>query len=117
MLFGVGLALMNAIVLINVGQVGVQHFVGKVKQVPLEQGVHFVSPLASIEKMSVREQAFPIDGGIESIEEKLQREQQVAAERFQTAIIQELSEMPEGTVVNVPTEGAIPLIRSLGGGR
>jgi regulator of protease activity HflC (stomatin/prohibitin superfamily) len=259
MIFGVGLALMNAIVLIDVGEVGVQHFVGSVKPVALEQGVHFINPLASIEKMSVREQAFPNDGGIESIdaqtseqlnvlleisilyridganapdlyqrigterqitsrivlnavrngvrdavatksindifspnrrevandmkreiqakagdrievldvfvrdvqapprvreaiEEKLQREQQVAAERFQTEIIQErarqqgeeakgiaeaqriisqgltpeyltffyiqqLSEMPEGTVVYVPTEGAIPLIRSLGGGR
>ncbi len=88
----------------------------------------------------------------EAIEEKLQREQQVAAERFQTEIIQErarqqaeeakgiaeaqkiisegltpqyltffyiqqLTQMPEGTVVYVPTEGGIPLIRSLGGGR
>ena len=243
MLFGVGLALMNAIVLINVGEVGVQHFLGAVKSTPLEQGVHFINPLASIEKMSVREQAFPNDGGIESIEaqtseqlnvlleisilyridgtnapdlyqrigterqitsrivlnavrngvrdavatksindifspnrreiandmkreiqakagdrievldvfvrdvqaparvreaieEKLQREQQGAAERFQTEIIQErarqiitegltpeyltffyieqLTRMPEGTVVYVPTEGGIPLIRNLG---
>jgi regulator of protease activity HflC (stomatin/prohibitin superfamily) len=88
----------------------------------------------------------------EAIEEKLQREQQVAAERFQTEIIQErarqqaeeakgiaeaqriitagltpayltffyieqLTKMPEGTVVYVPTEGGIPLIRTLGGGR
>jgi regulator of protease activity HflC (stomatin/prohibitin superfamily) len=259
MVFGVGLAFMNAIVLINVGEVGVQHFLGTVKPVPLEQGVHVINPLASIEKMSIREQAFPADGGIEqidaqtseqlnvnleisllyridganapdlyqrigterqitsrivlnavrngvrdavatksineifspnrrelaedmereiqakagdrievldvfvrdvqapprvreAIEEKLQREQQVAAERFQTEIIQEraqqqaeeakgiaeaqqiitegltpayltffyiqqLTEMPEGTVVYVPTEAGIPLIRSLGGGR
>jgi len=259
MLFGVGLAFMNAVVLVNVGEVGVQHFLGQVKATPLDQGVHVINPFASIEKMSIREQAFPSDGGIESIEaqtseqlnvqleisilyridganapdlyqrigserqitsrivlnavrngvrdavatksineifspnrreiandmkreiqakagdrievldvfvrdvqapprvreaieEKLQREQQVAAERFQTEIIQErarqqaeeakgiaeaqriisqgltpeyltffyiqqLSEMPEGTVVYVPTEGAIPLIRSLGGGR
>jgi len=259
MIFGVGLAFMNAVVLINVGEVGVQHFLGQVKTTPLEQGVHVINPLASIEKMSVREQAFPSDGGIESIEaqtseqlnvnleisilyridganapglyqrigserqitsrivlnavrngvrdavatksineifspnrreiandmkreiqakagdrievldvfvrdvqapprvreaieEKLQREQQVAAERFQTEIIQErarqqaeeakgiaeaqriisegltpeyltffyiqqLTEMPDGSVVYVPTEGGIPLIRSLGGGR
>jgi regulator of protease activity HflC (stomatin/prohibitin superfamily) len=259
MVFGVGLAFMNAVVLINVGEVGVQHFLGTVKPVPLEQGVHVINPLASIEKMSIREQAFPADGGIEqidaqtseqlnvnleisllyridganapdlyqrigterqitsrivlnavrngvrdavatksineifspnrrelaedmereiqakagdrievldvfvrdvqapprvreAIEEKLQREQQVAAERFQTEIIQEraqqqaeeakgiaeaqqiitegltpayltffyiqqLTEMPEGTVVYVPTEAGIPLIRSLGGGR
>jgi regulator of protease activity HflC (stomatin/prohibitin superfamily) len=85
----------------------------------------------------------------EAIEEKLQREQQVAAERFQTEIIQErarqqaeeakgiaqaqqiitegltpeyltffyieqLTRMPEGTVVYVPTEGGIPLMRNLG---
>jgi regulator of protease activity HflC (stomatin/prohibitin superfamily) len=259
MVFGVGLAFMNAVVLVNVGEVGVKHFLGTVDPVPLEQGVHVINPLASIEKMSIREQAFPSDGGIESIEaqtseqlnveleisilyridgsnapdlyqrigsermitsrivlnavrngvrdavatksineifspnrreiandmkreiqakagdrievldvfvrdvqapprvreaieEKLQREQQVAAERFQTEIIQErarqqaeeakgiaeaqriisegltpeyltffyiqqLTEMPEGTVVYVPTEGGIPLIRSLGSGR
>ena len=259
MFFGMGLALMNAVVLIGVGEVGVQHFLGTVKPAPLGQGVHVINPMASIEKMSIREQAFPFDGGIESIEaqtseqlnvnleisilyridganapdlyqrigserqitnrivlnavrngvrdavatksineifspnrreiaydmkreiqakagdrievldvfvrdvqaparvreaieEKLQREQQVAAERFQTEIIQErarqqaeeakgiaeaqgiisqgltpayltffyiqqLTQMPEGTVVYVPTEGGIPLIRSLGGSR
>ena len=259
MLFGVGLAFLNAVVLINVGEVGVKHFMGTVDPVPLGQGVHVINPFASIEKMSVREQSFPADGGIETIEaqtseqlnvmleismlyridganapdlydrigtesqitsrivlnavrngvrdavatksindifspnrrevandmkreiqakagdrisvidvfvrdvqappsvrgaieEKLQREQQVAAEVFQTEIIQErarqqaeeakgiaeaqriisegltpeyltffyiqqLTEMPEGTVVYVPTEGGIPLIRSLGGGR
>ena len=88
----------------------------------------------------------------EAIEQKLEREQQVAAEQFQTQIIQEqarqqaeeakgiaeaqtiisegltneyltffyiqqLSEMPDGSVVYVPTEGGIPLIRSLGGSR
>ncbi len=259
MIFGVGLAFMNAVVLVPVGEVGVQHFLGQVKPLPLDQGVHVINPFASIEKMSIREQAFPSDGGIESIEaqtseqlnveleisilyridgsnapdlyqrigserqitsrivlnavrngvrdavatksineifspnrreiandmkreiqakagdrievldvfvrdvqapprvreaieEKLQREQQVAAERFQTEIIQErarqqaeeakgiaeaqriisqgltpeyltffyiqqLTEMPDGSVVYVPTEGGIPLIRSLGGGR
>ncbi|MCK5650015.1 MAG: prohibitin family protein, partial [Gemmatimonadetes bacterium] len=240
-------------------EVGVKHFLGTVDPIALEQGVHVINPLASIEKMSVREQAFPEDGTVErieaqtseqlnvnleismlyridganapnlfenigseqqitsrivlnavrngvrdavatksindifgpnrrevandmkveiqakagdrievldvfvrdvqapprvreAIEEKLQREQQVAAERFQTEIIQErarqqaeeakgiaeaqqiitegltpayltffyieqLTRMPEGTVVYVPTEGGIPLIRSLGGGR
>ena len=259
MIFGGVLALLNAVVLINVGEVGVKHFLGSVDPVPLEQGVHIVNPFASIEKMSIREQSFPAGGGIEtieaqtseqlnvemeismlyridgtnapdlyqrigseeqitrsivlnavrngvrdavatksindifspnrrevasdmkreiqakagdrievidvfvrdvqapprvreSIEEKLQREQQVAAERFQTEIIQEralqqaeeakgiaeaqriisegltpeyltffyiqqLTEMPDGSVVYVPTEGGIPLIRSLGGGR
>jgi regulator of protease activity HflC (stomatin/prohibitin superfamily) len=258
MLAGVGLALLNAVVLVQVGEVGVKHFLGAVDPTPLDQGVHVVNPFASIEKMSIREQSFPVDGGIEqieaqtseqlnvqleismlyridptnapdlyqrigterqitsrivlnavrngvrdavatksineifspnrrevaddmkreiqakagdrievidvfvrdvqapprvreAIEEKLQREQQVAAERFQTEIIQErarqqaeeakgiaeaqriisegltpeyltffyiqqLGEMPDGTVVYVPTEGGIPLIRSLNGG-
>ena len=88
----------------------------------------------------------------EAIEQKLEREQQVAAEEFQTQIIQEqarqqaeeakgiaeaqqiiteglsqeyltffyiqqLAQMPEGSLVYVPTEGGIPLIRNLGGGR
>ena len=88
----------------------------------------------------------------QAIEERQQREQQVAQERFQTDIIQErarqqieeakgiaeaqtiisegltpeyltfyyiekLSELPGGSVVYVPTEGGIPLMRSLGGGR
>ena len=259
MAVGVVLALMNAVVLVDVGEVGVQHFLGSVKSAPLEQGVHVVNPLASVERMSIREQAFPPQGGVEqieaqtseqlnvalevsllfriaannapdlyqrigsedqikrsiilnavrngvrdavatksineifspdrrevatdmkeeiqakagdrievldvfvrdiqapprvreAIEQKLEREQQVAAEQFQTQIIQEqarqqaeeakgiaeaqqiiseglsqeyltffyiqqLSEMPDGTVVYVPTEGGIPLIRNLGGGR
>lgn len=252
---GVLVAGLNAVVLIGVGEVGVVHFLGKVSPRPLEQGVHLVNPFATVEKMSIREQAFPPDGGVErieaqtseqlnvqleisllyrieganapdlfqrigterqitsrivlnavrngvrdavatksineifspnrrelalamreaiqakagdrirvidvfvrevqapprvreAIEEKLQREQQVAAERFQTEIIQErakqkveeakgiaeaqriisqgltpeyltffyiqqLTNMPQGTVVYVPTEGGIPLIRSL----
>jgi regulator of protease activity HflC (stomatin/prohibitin superfamily) len=259
MLGGVGLMFLNALVLIDVGEVGVKHFLGRVSLTPLDQGVHIINPLASVEKMSVREQSFPAGGGVESmdaqtseqlnvslevsmlykidganapdlyqrigterqitsqivlnavrngvrdavatksineifspnrrelaldmlreiqakagdrievvdvfvrdvqapprvrdaIEEKLQREQQVAAEAFQTEIIQErarqqaeeakgiaeaqriisegltpqyltffyiqqLTEMPEGSVVYVPTEAGIPLIRSLGGGR
>ena len=85
----------------------------------------------------------------QSIDEKLQREQQVAAEKFQTEIIEEralqeiaaarglaeaqtiitagltpeylmfhyierLSELPAGSVVYVPTEGGIPLMRNIG---
>jgi regulator of protease activity HflC (stomatin/prohibitin superfamily) len=256
---GVGLAFLNAIVLIDVGEVGVKHFLGSVEDIALEQGVHIINPFASVEKMSIREQSYPAQGQVtimesqtseqltvqlevsmlyrieptnapglyerigseaqitsqivlnavrngvrdavatksindifspnrrelaadmereiqakagdrievvsvfvrdvkapqtvqNAIEEKLQREQQVAAEVFQTEIIQEratqqaeeakgiaeaqriisegltpqyltffyiqqLTEMPEGTVVYVPTEGGIPLIRSLGGGR
>ena len=94
-------------------------------------------------------QAPPLVRG--AIEEKLQREQQVAAERFQTEIIQEraqqkveeakgiaeaqkiisegltreyltfyyieqLGKLPSGSVVYVPTEGGVPLMRNVGGG-
>ena len=256
---GGAVILLNAVVLIGVGEVGVKHFLGNVDPRPLEQGMHFINPLASVERMSVREQSFPPQGGIEqieaqtseqlnvtlevsllfeingdnapthygeigtedqikrsivlnavrngvrdavatksindifspnrrdlaismkeeiqakagtridvvdvfvrdiqaparvreAIEQKLEREQQVAAEEFQTQIIQEqarqqaeeakgiaeaqriisegltqeyltffyiqqLAQMPEGSLVYVPTEGGIPLIRNLGGGR
>jgi regulator of protease activity HflC (stomatin/prohibitin superfamily) len=255
---GVFLLIGNALTVVGVGEVGVKHFLGSVDPVPLEQGVHVINPLASVEKMSIREQAYPPDGGVErieaqtseqlnvalevsilfrldganvpdlyqrlgserqitnsivlnavrngvrdavatksindifspnrrelsvamldavqskagdrievldvfvrdvqapervrvSIEEKLQREQQVAAERFQTEIIQEralqaveeargiaeaqtiiaagltpeyltfhyieqLGTLPAGSVVYVPTEGGVPLMRSLNGG-
>ena len=255
---GFVLLLFNSVVLINVGEVGVEHFLGTVRARPHDQGIHLVNPLASIEKMSVRDQSFPPGAGIErieaqtseqlnvalevsilfridgaraptlfqelgserqitssiilnsvrngvrdaiatrsindifspdrrelannmlaaiqdkaadrieivqvfvrdiqapervqqAIEERQQREQQVAQERFQTEIIQErarqqieeakglaeaqqiiasgltpayltfhyiekLSELPAGSVVYVPTEGGIPLMRSLGGG-
>ncbi len=259
MLAGIIAVGMNTIVVIGVGEVGVKHFLGSVAEVSLEQGVHILNPLASVEKMSVREQAYPPDGSVErieaqtseqmnvsleisllfridpalapelyqtigseaqiksriilnavrngvrdaiatksineifspnrrelsaamqeavqakagtrievldvfvrdiqapprvreAIEEKLQREQQVAAEKFQTEIIQErarqeveaakglaeaqqiitagltpeyltfhyittLGELPGGSVVYVPTEGGVPLMRNIGGGR
>ena len=259
MLAGIIAVAMNTIVVIAVGEVGVKHFLGSVDEVSLGQGVHVLNPLASVEKMSVREQAYPPDGSVErieaqtseqmnvsleisllfridpalapelyqtigteaqikgriilnavrngvrdaiatksindifspnrrevsaamieevqakagtrievldvfvrdiqapprvreAIEEKLQREQQVAAEKFQTEIIQErarqeveaakglaeaqliitagltpeyltfhyittLGELPGGSVVYVPTEGGVPLMRNIGGGR
>ncbi len=255
---GLGAGLLNTVVIIPVGEVGVQHFLGRVEPTPLTEGVHVINPLARVERMSIREQSFPAQGGIEqieaqtseqlnvalevsllfeinganapdlfsgiggedqikrsivlnavrngvrdavatksineifspdrrdlavsmkeeiqakagqridvvdvfvrdiqaparvreAIEQKLEREQQVAAEEFQTQIIQErarqqaeeakgiaeaqriiaqgltqeyltffyiqqLAEMPEGSLVYVPTEGGIPLIRNLGGG-
>jgi len=68
MLAGVVLVVSNAFTVISVGEVGVLHFLGKVDATPLAEGVHFVNPLADIEKMSVREQDFPSGGGVEVIE-------------------------------------------------
>ncbi len=259
MVVGLVLVVMNTVVVIRVGEVGVEHFLGRVSDRPLEAGVRVINPLATVERMSVREQSFPAQGSVEqieaqtseqlnvalevsiifqinggnapslyqrigseneikrqivlnavrngvrdavatksindifspnrrdiadamrteiqakagdrievrdvfvrdiqapprvreAIEQKLEREQQVAAEEFQTQIIQEqarqqaeeakgiaeaqqiisegltqeyltffyiqqLAQMPEGSLVYVPTEGGIPLIRNLGGGR
>lgn len=256
---GVALVLIKSVVIIGVGEAGAQHFLGDVKATELTEGVHLINPLASVERMSIREQSFPAQGSIEqieaqtseqlnvtlevsiiykilgpnvpnifqeigsesdmerqfvlnavrngvrdavatksindifspnrrdvaiameseiqakagdkfeveqvflrdiqapvrvreAIEQKLEREQQVAAEEFQTQIIQEqarqqaeeakgiaeaqriistgltqeyltffyiqqLTQLPEGSLVYVPTEGGIPLIRNLGGGR
>ncbi len=77
---GLVLAMMNAFVLVGVGEVGVKHFLGRIDMTPLEQGVHFVNPLASVEKMSVREQAFPEDGGVERIEAQTSEQLNVALE-------------------------------------
>ena len=68
MVIGLALAFMNVVALVEVGEVGVKHFLGKVAPVALEQGVHVVNPFATITKMSIREQAFPTDGGVEVIE-------------------------------------------------
>ncbi len=80
MFAGVALALGNALTVISVGEVGVKHFLGNVDEVPLEQGVHVINPLASIEKMSVREQSYPPDGGIERIEAQTSEQLNVSLE-------------------------------------
>ncbi len=77
---GVVAALLNAVVVISVGEVGVQHFLGKVNPVPMEQGVHIINPLASVEKMSVREQSYPESGGVEQIEAQTSEQMNVALE-------------------------------------
>jgi regulator of protease activity HflC (stomatin/prohibitin superfamily) len=78
----VGLLIMvgNGMAVVSVGEVGVKHFLGNIDPEPLEQGVHFVNPLATIEKMSVREQAYPPDGGIEHIEAQTSEQLNVALE-------------------------------------
>jgi len=70
MLGGLATAAMNTVVVIDVGEVGVKHFLGTVDTRVLGQGVHVINPLASVGKMSVCEQ-------------------QVAAEKFQAEIIEE----------------------------
>ena len=80
MMGGVVAALLNAVVVISVGEVGVQHFLGKVNPVPMEQGVHIINPLASVEKMSVREQSYPESGGVEQIEAQTSEQMNVALE-------------------------------------
>ncbi|HSR41971.1 MAG TPA: SPFH domain-containing protein, partial [Longimicrobiales bacterium] len=80
MFAGVVLALLNTVTLVDVGEVGVKHFLGRVDETPLSQGVHLVNPMASIEKMSVREQGFPSDGGVERIEAQTSEQLNVALE-------------------------------------
>ena len=68
MAFGLIVAALNTITMVDVGEVGVEHFLGSVKPVALPQGVHVVNPFATITKMSVREQSFPENSGVERIE-------------------------------------------------
>jgi regulator of protease activity HflC (stomatin/prohibitin superfamily) len=77
---GVLVLLASGITVIGVGEVGVKHFLGRVDQDVLEQGVHIVNPLASIEKMSVREQSFPPDGSVERMEAQTSEQLNVALE-------------------------------------
>ena len=80
MFAGVALAFGNAVTVISVGEVGVKHFLGSIDPTPLDQGMHVVNPLASIEKMSVREQSYPADGGVEMIEAQTSEQLNVSLE-------------------------------------
>jgi regulator of protease activity HflC (stomatin/prohibitin superfamily) len=77
---GILILLANGFTVVSVGEVGIQHFLGSVNPTPLEQGVHVINPLASIEKMSVREQAYPSDGSVEHIEAQTSEQLNVALE-------------------------------------
>jgi regulator of protease activity HflC (stomatin/prohibitin superfamily) len=70
----------NAFTVIGVGEVGILHFLGTVDETPLNEGVHFVNPLADIEKMSVQEQSFPPGGGVEVIEAQTSEQLNVTLE-------------------------------------
>ena len=80
MLGGIAAAGLNAVVVIGVGEVGVKHFLGQVDRTPLEQGVHVINPLATVEKMSVREQSYPESEGVEQIEAQTSEQMNVAME-------------------------------------
>jgi regulator of protease activity HflC (stomatin/prohibitin superfamily) len=80
MLGGLATAGMNTVIIVDVGEVGVKHFLGRVDPVPLGQGVHVINPLASIEIMSVREQSFPQNGAVEQIEAQTSEQMNVALE-------------------------------------
>ena len=80
MVGGLILMLSSGVTVIGVGEVGVKHFLGKINMTPLEQGVHLINPLASVEKMSVREQAHPPDGGVERIEAQTSEQLNISLE-------------------------------------
>ena len=77
---GIGVAGANMVVLVDVGEVGVKHFLGSVDPVPLGQGLHVINPLASVEILSVREQSFPQRGNVEQIEAQTSEQMNVALE-------------------------------------
>ena len=80
MLGGVALAGINTVVIINVGEVGVKHFLGQVDEVPMGEGIHVINPLASVEIMSIREQSFPAGGGVERIEAQTSEQMNIQLE-------------------------------------
>lgn len=80
MVVGLALVIGNGFTVVSVGDVGVKHFLGKVDSTPLREGVHVVNPLASIEKMSIREQSFPAGGGVEVIEAQTSEQLNVTLE-------------------------------------
>ena len=77
---GILLAVANTVTVVSVGEVGVQHFLGTIAPTPLQQGIHFINPLADIEKMSTREQSFPSDGSVERIDAQTSEQLNVALE-------------------------------------
>jgi len=80
MIAGLVMVASNSFAVIGVGEVGVKHFLGSIDPIPMEQGVHVVNPLATIEVMSIREQSFPADGSVERIEAQTSEQLNVALE-------------------------------------
>jgi regulator of protease activity HflC (stomatin/prohibitin superfamily) len=80
MLAGITVAGLNTVIIINVGEVGVRHFLGQVDPVPLGEGIQIINPLASVEIMSIREQSFPPSGSVERIEAQTSEQMNVQLE-------------------------------------
>jgi regulator of protease activity HflC (stomatin/prohibitin superfamily) len=59
---GVLLIIGATTVIINAGEVGVQHAFGRVNPAPLMSGIRFVLPWSSIERYSTREEQYPFSG-------------------------------------------------------
>jgi len=77
---GVAVVGVNTVVIVDVGEVGVKHFLGTVDPIPMGKGVHVINPLASVEIMSIREQSFPPRGQVEQIEAQTSEQMNVALE-------------------------------------
>lgn len=72
---GVLVFLGSTSVVINPGEVGVQHAFGTVSQTPLMAGIRFVAPWASVERFSTREEQWPSMGAQTEEMEALSSEQ------------------------------------------
>ncbi|HEV8266195.1 MAG TPA: SPFH domain-containing protein [Gemmatimonadales bacterium] len=59
---GILVVLGSALVVINAGEVGVQHAFGRVTPTPLLSGIRMVAPWSSIERYSTREEQYPFSG-------------------------------------------------------
>ena len=72
---GALLVLLSAVVVIDAGQVGVQHAFGTVSPRPLLSGIRFKPPWAAVEFFSTREEQYPERGDVAEQLDALSREQ------------------------------------------
>lgn len=59
---GLVIMLFSTVVVIQPGEVGVQHAFGSVNPSPLLSGIRFVAPWSSVERYSTREEQYPFSG-------------------------------------------------------
>jgi regulator of protease activity HflC (stomatin/prohibitin superfamily) len=62
LVIGILIVLGSGMVVINAGEVGVQHAFGRVTPSPLLSGIRVVAPWSSIERYSTREEQYPFSG-------------------------------------------------------